>query len=72
MSLAEEVRGRKTRWTRQAVDAQLGPADAAELADLLADPTVVVQSIYHALRARGIGVSESAVQKWAAGSRQAS
>jgi hypothetical protein len=67
VALAADVRGREiTRWTRPVVDGILGPEDAAELAELLADKTVVVQAVWRALRARGIGVSEAAVQKWAA------
>lgn len=66
LSLAEEVRGRKiNRWTRPIVDGILGPADAAELEQLLCDPGVSAEAIWLTLRARGIGVSEAAVQKWA-------
>lgn len=70
MSLTDEVRARPIiRWTRPVVDEHLGPDDAAELARLLADPSVIPQHIWHALQGRGIGVSESAVQKWAAMAR---
>ena len=70
MALADDVRNRETiRWTRPVVDGLLGPEDAAELAELLADPAVVIDKIWLALRARGIGVSESAVQKWAFAAR---
>lgn len=67
MGLSTEVGDApRKKWTRQVVDELLGPDDAAELDALLRDPRVVVNHIHHALRKRGIGVSESAVQKWAA------
>lgn len=67
MGFAESVRAEKRqRWTRTIVDSYLGPEDAAELAELLADRTVFAPAIWRALRDRGIGVSESAVVKWAA------
>ncbi len=67
MGLSADVQGRGvTRWTRPLVDGLLGPEEAAELEELLCDRAVVVESIWRELRRRGIGVSESAVQKWAA------
>lgn len=70
MSLRDEVVAETpAKWTRNVVDRILGPDDAAELAEMLADPLVVVNSIHRALKNRGIGVSESAVQKWAADAR---
>lgn len=71
LGLAADVRGRDIRrWTRPVVDAILGPEDSKELDELLADPLVVPDRIYDALRKRGIGISESAVAKWAAEARR--
>lgn len=66
MGLADEARAVPVgRWSRPIVDAWLGEQDAADLAELLADPTVPARRIWVALRARGCGVSESSVVKWA-------
>lgn len=66
MSLRDEVEALPIkRWTREIVDARLGPEDAAHLEAMLADPEVLVDNIWVALRKRGILVSEAAVQKWA-------
>jgi hypothetical protein len=71
LGLAAEVRGRTiNRWTRPIVDELLGAEDARELDELLGDPSVVVQAIWLTLRARGIGVSEASVQKWAYAARK--
>jgi hypothetical protein len=71
VGLAADVRSvKRSRWTRPIVDEFLGPDDAAELAELLADRTVFAPKIWRALQDRGIGVSESAVVKWAAEARR--
>lgn len=66
MGLLDEVHTEPPKkWTRPRVDDFLGPDEAGELAAMLADPSVCANAIHRALRRRGIGVSESAVQKWA-------
>lgn len=70
VGLADDVRdARVTRWTRPIVDALLGPEEAAEFAELLANPLTNVQEVRRQLLRRGIEPSEASVQKWAAQAR---
>lgn len=64
MGLADEVRAQPRRMSRDRLVALLGPEDAAELDELLADPTITAQAIWKALKARGIVISNRTIAFW--------
>lgn len=69
MGLADEVHAVPQKMTRERLEALLGPADTAELAELLADRQVPPQSIWKALKNRGIVVSNRTIGYWAVQAR---
>lgn len=69
MGLAAEVAAQSRRMTRAYLAELLGPADAAEFAELLADPSIPPQSIWKALSARGIAISNRTIAYWATEAR---
>lgn len=69
MGLADEVRAQPRRMTRERLDDILGPADAKDFDELLNDPSIAPQSIWKALKARGIVVSNRTIGYWATQAR---
>lgn len=67
--MRDEVNFDNGIWNRARVDAALGD-EAADLAEVLADPTIPPYRIFRQLRARDIGVSQRPVYEWAERARR--
>lgn len=70
MSLKDEVSQGSGIWHRARVDEALGKKEAAELAEVLADPSVKPYRIWTRLRARGIDISSRPIYEWAERARR--
>lgn len=69
--MREEVRTDNGIWDRARVDTHLGD-EAADLAEVLADPKVKPYAIWRKLRERGVMVSARPVYEWAEKARRES